>query len=468
MVLAGGKGSRLSPLTCHRAKPAVPFGGRYRIIDFALSNLVNSGYRKIYLLTQFMASSLIKHLSQNWHMARFGSFIEVVPAQMRRGRTWYKGTADSVFQNLNLIQGGRYSAVTILGGDHIYLMDFSQMEDWHRAMKADLTISAYPVPIEEAHKFGVLQCDSDGRVVGFQEKPSDPTPLPGHPNTALVSMGNYIFSADVLIEALRADAESLTSSHDFGKDLIPNLLASGHRIHSYDFCTNQIPGADPDMPSYWRDVGTVDAFFDANMDLRHHLPPIDMYNRRWPVRTAQRNYPPARFVDADGYHTSLVDSLVCEGSIVRGAALHRVVAGYACFFHTGAHVEDAVIHGGCNVGAGCQIRSVLMDKNVSIEPGTRIGMEPDEDAERFPFRSEAGRVLLPKGTHVPRRGPVRFARDMADLLHADPDAGPVMEAFRGRYGVSSSDRYSHDAVGPRFETFGKKVTTGLYEAVRED
>lgn len=469
MIMAGGKGSRLAPLTSHRAKPAVPFGGRYRIIDFVLSNFVNSGYRRIFVLTQFMASSLIRHLNRNWHLAGFGSFIEIVPAQMRTGDEWYKGTADAVFQNLNLIDDQRPEHVAVFGGDHVYVFDVAQMEEQHRDTGADLTIAAIPVPLEEASRFGVIQCDDAGRIIGFQEKPARPTPMPGRPDHALVSMGNYIFRRAALKEWLVADAARVDSRHDFGRDVIPGMVEAGLDVYVYDFATNRIPDAAQSRAPYWRDVGTLDSYFDANMDVRDPVPPIDMYNRRWPIRTAQRNYPPARFVTPNGCeHGRIVDSLVCEGSILAGAVLERAVIGYDCFLHNGSHVEDAVVLSGCNIGADCRVRGILLDKNCSIEPGTVIGFDPEQDRRRFPFITAQGRVVLPKGTHVPRNGPIHFADDMIFLLENDPAAQRYLRETEVEYLSANQTRHSHEAVGPRFEKFGRHATTGLYSSLSTD
>jgi glucose-1-phosphate adenylyltransferase len=451
MIMAGGKGSRLGPLTCHRAKPAVPFGGRYRIIDFVLSNFVNSGYRRIYLLTQYMASSLIKHINRNWHLSGINEFIEIVPAQMRAGSHWYRGTADSVYQNLNLLRDSRADHVAVFGGDHIYKLEAAQMEAAHRAMGADLTIAAFPVPRAEAHQFGVIQVDDAGRIVAFQEKPADPAPMPGHPELSLVSMGNYFFRNDVLMRALIDDAHDPASSHDFGKDVIPRLLAEGKRLYIYDFAQNRIPGEPDGAPAYWRDVGTIESYMQANMELRSPLPALNIYNRKWRIRTAQRDYPPARFVRHAGRPASDVDdALVCEGSIVQSAALRACVVGYDCFLHAGANLEDCVLLSGCDIGEDALLRKVLLDKNCSIAAGARVGVDPDEDRRRFPFFSESGFVVLPKGTHVPAEGPVQLAYDIHELMRTDPATASALEASDGTWVVSQRDRHSYESAGPRY------------------
>ncbi len=458
MIMAGGRGSRLIPLTCHRSKPAVPFGGRYRIIDFVLSNFINSGYRQIYVLTQYMASSLIKHLSHNWHISAPGEFIEVVPAQMRMGEFWYRGTADAVYQNINLVRDSRAEHIAVFGGDHIYMFDVSQMEDAHLRRDADLTVAAIPVPQSEASAFGIIDVDDKGRIIGFVEKPKNPPTIPGRPGWSLVSMGNYIFRCGVLEEALIEDAGDESSKHDFGRNIIPRLVDQGASVYAYDFATNRIPGGSEDAQPYWRDVGSVENFFDANMDLRARLPSLDIYNRSWPIRTASRAYPPARFVkaSADSDPVLLDDSLVCEGSIITGATLHESMLGYDCFVHAGSEVSNAVALSGCDIGAGAKLNRVLLDKNCRVDPGAEIGLDEEADMERFPFISDTGIVVLPKGTHVPATGPVQFAHDVEFLLRKDPDAQCIMEEFSGKYSVSEADRHSHQSAGPRYFEYAKR------------
>ncbi len=463
MILAGGKGSRLGPLTCHRAKPAVPFGGRYRIIDFVLSNFVNSGYRRVYVLTQYMATSLIKHLNRNWHLSGIGEFIEVVPAQMRTGGHWYLGTADAVFQNLNLVRDARPENVCVFGGDHIYKVDVEQMERYHDQVGADLTIAAFPVPASEASAFGVIQVDETGRITGFQEKPANPTEMPGRPGWCLVSMGNYIFRSGILQDALINDALDEESSHDFGKNVIPRLLAEGARLHIYDFASNRVPGEPEDARPYWRDVGTLESYFQANMELRSPLPTINLYNRQWRVRTAQRDYPPARMVTHQGGgRVAVHDSLVCEGAIVQSAELTEVVLGYDCFVHAGARIDNAIFLSGCDVGEGARLRRVMCDKNCRIAPGTVIGEDPEADRARFPFVTESGLVVLPKGTYVPKDGPIELAYDLASLLETDPATRDAMAAMHGHYTVSERDRHSFTSMGPRYRR--EALSTAASEA----
>jgi glucose-1-phosphate adenylyltransferase len=462
MIMAGGKGSRLGPLTCHRAKPGVPFAGRYRIIDFVLSNFVNSGFRRIYVLTQYMASSLIKHMNRNWHLGGFDQFIEVVPAQMRLGEFWYRGTADSVWQNVNLIRDSRAERVAVFGGDHVYKFAVDQMEQFHKDASADLTIAACPVPKSEAHHFGVIQIDASGRITGFQEKPKEPTTIPGQPDTCLVSMGNYIFNADVLVRALWEDSEDASSAHDFGKNVIPKLLSEGKRLYAYDLASNRVPGEPDGAPPYWRDVGNIESYVAANMEVRSPLPSLNLYNRAWRIRSAQRDYPPARFVrDPSGRWADVVDTLVCEGSIVSSARLERVVLGYDCYVHADADVCDSIFMSGCNIGRGARIRNGLFDKNCSIAPGAEIGVDIARDRARFPFVTEGGTVVLPKGSYVPEDGPVEIAADMADLLEHDPATQAQMMAIAGNYRRNERGRHSFESSGPRYRRFvGSGPATG--------
>lgn len=466
MVLAGGKGSRLGPLTTHRAKPGVPFGGRYRIIDFVLSNFLNSGYRRIFVLTQYMAHSLIRHLTRNWS-THSGMFLEVAPAQMRKGDFWYRGTADAIYQNLHVLAESGAPNVAVFGGDHIYKFDVAQMERYHVDTQADLTVAVYPVPKEEASRFGVIQVDDAWRIVGFQEKPKENAKtIPGQPGMCLVSMGNYLFKNRVLEEQCRWVVESEGTSFDFGHDIVPHLVGTGAKVMAYDFTKNKILGEPDDAGPYWRDVGTIESYFDANMDVRSNLPALNLYNHHWRVRTAQRHYPPARFVQHGGLGASeVLDTLICEGSIVSSAALLRTLVGYDCFVHAGSVTVDSVLLSGCNVGAGARLRRVLADKNCSIAQGAVIGEDLAADKERFPFISESGIVVLPKGTMVPKEGPIHIAHDMADLLENDAVTRDTMRAFEGRYVVSRRDRHSHVSAGPRYRLYGPEGRAETREIV---
>lgn len=456
MIMAGGKGSRLGPLTCHRSKPAVPFGGRYRIIDFVLSNFVNSGYRRIYVLTQYMATSLIRHINRNWRLVGFGEYIEIVPAQMRMGEFWYRGTADAVYQNINLLRDARAEHVAVFGGDHIYKFDIAQMEEAHRDLDADLTVAAFPVPRHEAHQFGVIAVDERGRITDFLEKPSNPPGIPGRPDVSLVSMGNYFFRSHVLEESLIDDANEPGSKHDFGHNIIPRLLKQGASLYIYDFGKNHIDGEPEDAAPYWRDVGTIDSYFDANMDLRSRVPQLNAYNRFWRVRTAQRDFPPARFVmpGDSGPGCYVEDSLVCEGAIVSGATLKYTLLGYDCAVHKGSEIIDSVVLSGVLIGENVRMRRALIDKNCKIEPGAVIGHDIEADRRRFPFVTDSNIVVLPKGTIVPREGPIQLAYDIEFLLRNDPSSSQTMEAFQGRYTISEADRHSFASAGPRYQRLG--------------
>lgn len=456
MIMAGGKGSRLAPLTIHRSKPSVPFGGRYRIIDFILSNFVNSGYRNIYVLTQYMASSLISHINRNWHISGLSDNIEVVPAQMRMGGHWYKATADSIYQNLNLIRDFNPDHIAVFGGDHIYKFAVNQMDQEHRDSGADLTVAAFPVPLEEAHQFGVIQVNKHNQIIGFQEKPENPTPMPSNPKMCLVSMGNYFFKASVLEEALIADSRDQASGHDFGHDIIPKLVSQGADVRIYDFSQNHIPGDPENAEPYWRDVGTIDSYFQANMELRSPLPSLNMYNRNWRIRTAQRDYPPARFVNNGSADESInmIDSLVCEGAIVSAGELRQSLIGYDCFLHAGSVIQESILLSGCDVGARARLQRTILDKNCTIAPGAVIGESPETDQLRFPFITESGLIILPKGTHVPKEGPIEFANDMAFLLLKDPQTKAVLKNFEGEFTIADRHRHSHYSAGPRYARFG--------------
>lgn len=454
MVMAGGRGRRLGALTCHRSKPAVPFGGRYRIIDFVLSNFINSGYRRIFVLTQFMASSLIKHISRNWRLSGIGEFVEIVPPQMRVGEFWYRGTADSVYQNLNLIRDERAEHVAVFGGDHIYTFAIDQMDEFHRDLGADLTVAACPVPTSEANRFGIIAVDAAGHITGFLEKPSNPPEMPGRPGWSLASMGNYIFRAGSLIESLVATIEQEGTRYDFGRDVVPRMVEQGARVMAYDFATSVIPGAAPGTAPYWRDVGTIDSYYEANMDMRARLPELNVYNRRWRIHAAQRDFPAARVVrhGPAGKPAVLVDSMLCEGSIVASAKLSEVLLGFDCFVHSGAEIHESVILSGCDIGAGSRLRKVLLDKNCKIDPGVVIGEDPEADRKRFPYITEGGVVVLPKGTLV-TRDRVQLAYDIASMLRKDDDTREPLDLLGDAVAVSTSDRHSYDSAGPRYARF---------------
>jgi glucose-1-phosphate adenylyltransferase len=407
MVMAGGRGLRLSPLTRDRAKPAVPFGGNYRIIDFALSNFVNSGIHSIYVLTQFLSQSLSEHLQAAWTGSAFlkDHFIKCVPAQMRTGDTWYQGTADAIFQNLNLVRESRPHLVCIFGGDHIYRMDVSQMIAFHEQNESDCTVAALPVPIAEASSFGIIQIDDDWRVIGFEEKPANPKPIPSNPTHALASMGNYIFSCRSLLGALEADSALATSSHDFGKDVIPAMVKD-RRVFCYDFTSNRVPG-EKGPNTYWRDVGTIEAYFDANMDLRDVVPAFNLYNRHWPIRTARFDDPPAKFVHEEtGRMGHALNSMVCEGSILSGCTVRNSIIGRNVKIHSYAEVVDSIIFDNVEIGQNAKINRSIIDKNVKIPEGGQIGLTTAMNA--------AEHFVSPGGITVITKQP-RFETDLAQI-----------------------------------------------------
>ena len=399
VILAGGRGERLYPLTEHRAKPAVPFGGRYRIIDFVLSNFVNSGILSIYVLTQFKAQSLLEHIDRGWRTADFlgEHFVTPVPAQMRSGTEWYQGTADSVYQNSYLLRRHSPKLVAVFGADHIYRMNVRQMIDEQQKKSADITVAALPVKIAEASQFGVMAVDRDWRIIGFDEKPKNPKSIPGEPDYALVSMGNYLFDTQTLIDALDADADQPSSTHDFGRDLLPELIKS-KRVYAYDFRKNRVPSPSKgEEPSYWRDLGTLDAYYEASMDLCSIDPSFNLYNRSWPLRTVGHADPPAKFVfDWKDRQGMAVNSVVAEGTIISGSEVRNCVVGRNVRVHSYSHVEDSVIMDWVEIGRNCRIRHAIIDKANVIPSGTEIGYDIDKDRERYTV-SPNGIVVLPRG-----------------------------------------------------------------------
>jgi glucose-1-phosphate adenylyltransferase len=399
VVLAGGKGERLYPLTQDRAKPAVPFGGKYRIIDFVLSNFVNSGILSIYVLTQFKAQSLLEHLDRGWRASDFlgEHFITAVPAQMRMGQDWYRGTADSVYQNLYLIERHNPKVVAVFGADHVYRMNIRQMIDEHQKKTADVTVAALPVKIEEANQFGVIEVDADWRIVGFEEKPSQPKSIPGEPGNALVSMGNYLFNTDLLVQSLVTDAKNETSAHDFGRNLIPALIQD-KKVYAYDFRLNRVPvPVKGEEASYWRDLGTIEAYYEANMDLCSVDPSFNLYNRNWPIRTVAYGDPPAKFVfDWEGRTGIAVNSIVAEGTVISGSVVKNSVIGRNVRVHSFSQIEDSVIMDWVEIGRGCKIRRAIIDKSNVIPSGTEIGFDVEKDRQRY-FVSEGGIVVATRG-----------------------------------------------------------------------
>jgi glucose-1-phosphate adenylyltransferase len=396
IVLAGGQGERLYPLTEHRAKPAVPFAGRYRIIDFVLSNFVNSGILSIYVLTQFRAQSLLEHLDRGWRTSDFlgDHFITAVPAQMRLGKEWYQGTADSVYQNLFLIERHGPKLVAVFGADHVYRMNIRQMIDNHQKNGADVTVAALPVKASEATQFGVMGVDSDWRIIGFEEKPRAPKTIPGEPDSSLVSMGNYLFNADILVHALTANADKTSSNHDFGRDLIPALIKT-NRVYAYDFRKNRVPAPfKGEEASYWRDLGTLEAYYEASMDLCSVDPSFNLYNRGWPLRTVGYGDPPAKFVfDWHDRQGRAVNSVVSEGTIISGSLVRNCVIGRNVRIHSYSQIEDSVVMDWVEIGRGCRIRHAIIDKSNIIPAGTEIGYDLEKDRQRY-FVSESGIVVV--------------------------------------------------------------------------
>ncbi|MGA3089270.1 MAG: glucose-1-phosphate adenylyltransferase [Terriglobales bacterium] len=397
IVLAGGKGTRLFPLTRERAKPAVPFGGKYRIIDFVLSNFVNSGINSIYVLTQFRSQSLLQHLSEGWQFGGMlkSHFIINVPAQMRsENESWYQGTADAIFQNINLVEQSDPHLVAIFGGDHIYRMNIASMIDFHIAKGAEVTVAAIPVPRVQASDFGVIEVSEDGRIMAFHEKnPHAPT-MPGDSGRVYASMGNYVFSTRTLVELLKADAKHPGSHHDFGMDILPKL-AGNAPIYAYNFEANRIPGEAEDAVPYWRDVGTIDAYYEANMDLNHIKPELNLYNREWPVRSTSYPDPPAKFAfDETNRRGQALDSIVSGGCILSGGIVRQSVLGRGVRVHTGALVEGCVIMDNCDIGRHAKLRNAILDKNVRIPQGATVGYNLDADRARGWHVTHSGIVVI--------------------------------------------------------------------------
>jgi glucose-1-phosphate adenylyltransferase len=402
IVLAGGEGKRLAPLTADRAKPAVPFGGNYRLIDFALSNLVNAGYRQIVVLTQYKSHSLDRHISTTWRLSPLlGNYVAPVPAQMRRGPRWFSGSADAIYQNLNLLYDERPDIVAVFGADHIYRMDPRQMVDQHLESGAAVTVAALRAPLAEADQFGVIETAADGQTItAFREKPTDAVGLADAPDKVFASMGNYVFSAEALIDIVTRDAEDERSKHDMGGSIVPALVESGE-AHVYDFSRNEVPGASEVERGYWRDVGTLDAFYDAHMDLISVEPEFNLYNREWPILTWPDPLPPAKFVfdEDDGRRGTALDSMVCAGVVISGATVRRSVLSPGAHLHSYAEVEDSVLMQGVDVGQRAVVRRAIVDKNVRIAPGAEVGVDPVADRERFTI-SAGGVVVIPKGATV--------------------------------------------------------------------
>ncbi len=396
LILAGGRGTRLKQMTDWRAKPAVPFGGKFRIIDFPLSNCVNSGVRQISVLTQYKAQSLIQHIQRGWSFldGRFNEYVELVPAQQQIKESWYQGTADAVFQNLSILHHHDNDYVLILGGDHVYKMDYGKLLAEHIDKKADLTVACIEVPLEEASAFGIMGVDDDWRVTSFTEKPENPQPMPGHPDKALVSMGIYVFNTAFLFEQLIRDHETETSSHDFGKDLIPYLVPR-HRVFAHRFrdsCVNMVAGV-----PYWRDVGTVDAYWEANIDLTTVTPELNLYDNGWPIWTYQEQLPSAKFVfDDEDRRGQALDSMVSGGCIISGGTVRRSLLFSNVQVRSYSRVEDSVILPNVDVGRNAHLKRVVVEKNCKIPEGLKVGFDAVEDSKQFHVTEKGVTLITPE------------------------------------------------------------------------
>lgn len=405
IVLAGGEGKRLMPLTADRAKPAVPFGGNYRLIDFALSNLINSGLRQIVVLTQYKSHSLDRHVSQTWSIeGLLGAYVASVPAQQRLGKRWFSGSADAILQSLNLLRDEKPDIVVVVGADHVYRMDFSQMIEAHIASGAGVTVAAIRQPIALADQFGVIEVDEADptRIGRFLEKPTDATGLPDSPDEILASMGNYVFDADVLIDAVLRDGEKPESNHDMGGDIVPDFVSRGDAA-VYDLNRNEVPGATERDRYYWRDVGTIDSFYDAHRDLISALPVFNLYNTDWPIFSQQLNSPPAKFVrDGRGDVGEVVDSIVSLGSLLSGAHVERSVLGPWCTLESGSRVVDSVVFERASIGPGATVNRAILDKDVVIAEGASVGVDPELDRARGFTVTPSGITVVGKGVRVDR------------------------------------------------------------------
>ncbi|HEV7950105.1 MAG TPA: glucose-1-phosphate adenylyltransferase [Glaciihabitans sp.] len=403
IVLAGGEGKRLMPLTADRAKPAVPFGGGYRLIDFALSNLINSGLSQIVVLTQYKSHSLDRHITQTWHMSGLlNSYIASVPAQQRLGKRWFSGSADAILQSLNLLRDEKPDIVVVVGADHVYRMDFAQMIEAHIASGAGVTVAAIRQPLALADQFGVIELDPDdpNRIKDFLEKPKDAVGLADSPGEVLASMGNYIFNADILMDAVIRDGENADSDHDMGGDIVPDFVSRGE-AGVYDLNRNEVPGSTDRDKFYWRDVGTIESFFDAHQDLISALPIFNLYNREWPIFSQQLNSPPAKFVrDAKGNLGTTIDSIVSLGTLISGAHLERSVVGPWCVIDSGATVVDSVIFERVRIAPNATVRRAILDKDVVVAEGATVGVDADADRARGFTVTDTGITVVGKGVHV--------------------------------------------------------------------
>ena len=402
IVLAGGAGKRLNPLTADRAKPAVPFGGIYRLVDFVLSNLVNSGYLRIVVLTQYKSHSLDRHITTTWRMSTLlGNYVTPVPAQQRLGPRWFQGSADAIHQSLNLVYDDEPDHIVVFGADHVYRMDPSQMVKQHIASGAGVTVAGIRVPRSEASQFGVIQTGPDGRLIeAFLEKPADPPGLPDAPDQAFASMGNYVFSTDALLEAVKVDAGDEGSVHDMGGNIIP-MMVRQRRAEVYDFSNNEVPGSTERDRGYWRDVGTLDSYYDAHMDLIAIHPVFNLYNRQWPILTTSPAYPPAKFVfEEEGRTGHAIDSLVSQGVILSGGTVRKSIVSPGVRVHSGAECVGSVLLHGVDIGRGAQVRNAILDKNVVVWPGAKLGFDREHDLARGFTVTDSGVVVVGKGQQV--------------------------------------------------------------------
>lgn len=394
-ILAGGKGERLDPLTRDRAKPAVPFGGIYRIVDFALSNCVNSGLRRIFLLTQYKSFSLQRHILEGWNIYsnQLGEFIDVVPAQQRISSDWYRGTADAIYQNLNMIGDYGPKLVLILAGDHVYKMDYRKLMEHHLNNDADMTVACVTMPKSDSIHFGVVEVNKQNMVTGFQEKPEKPKTIPGSPDEIFGSMGIYLFNADTLIKELKIDAGKDDSGHDFGKNIIPQMIARKLKVYAYDFAKQN------DISAYWRDIGTRDSYYQANMDLCGARPKFNLYDKSWPLRTHHHHYPPLRIYTTGKTSGSIVDSLVAGGCVLESGHIEHSVVSNNVVIKDGVLIRNSVIMDSVTIGKGAQIQGAIIDKDVDIPAGTKIGFDPELDRKRFVLTT-SGIVIVAKKTSL--------------------------------------------------------------------
>jgi glucose-1-phosphate adenylyltransferase len=396
MILAGGKGERLYPLTKDRTKPAVPFGGIYRIIDFTLSNCVNSNIRKIYVLTQYKSISLNRHIQLGWNLfsSQLGEFLSIIPAQQRLDESWYAGTADAIFQNFYTIQQERPDLVLILSGDHIYKMDYNEMIQYHLAKEADLTVGAIQMPSSTSREFGVIEVDRDHRVVGFQEKPGHPRTLPDNPEAILASMGIYVFNTEIMVRRLMQDTKREGSTHDFGRDVLPSMITRD-KVYAFNFWDEERR-----EPQYWRDVGTVDAYWEANMDLISVIPQLNLYDFEWPIHTYYEPFPPAKTVHSEVGRTGVaINSIISGGCIVSGSRVENSILSPNVQVHSYAEVVDSIIMEGVSIGRHARIRRAIIDKGITIPEGMEIGFNVDEDRKRFTLPG-GDIVVVPKGLKI--------------------------------------------------------------------